>query len=191
MVDSSMTFAADHSETVASMLRGGDADADSDNTGHAKDYICQWLDNMAACGRRGFNLSNMKVLKLQHLPGGSQRFQWSYSVDHIIHCLRIAGCLRGDRLLDYVVEESGVLIGMSKGWLTESNVTLPSRQTLGRMWFVLDAGLSLGCEASGLGGWRPPITKTMTLLSSCSPTEITSSTTRIAEFFRWQRLVLV
>ena len=124
------------------MLRGSDADADCDNIGYTRDYICQWLDNMGAGARRGFNLASIKVSQQQMNPGGYAKHVRAFKVEHLIHCLRIAGCLRGDRLIDHVVEQTGVLIGMSRGWLRESNVTLPSRSTLGRMRFVLDAGLA-------------------------------------------------
>ena len=70
VLDAPLTFAADHFETAASMLRGSDADADCDNIGYTRDYICQWLDNMGAGARRGFNLASIKVSQQQMNPGG-------------------------------------------------------------------------------------------------------------------------
>ena len=107
-----ISFASDHFESAAALIRGS-YDADSDNIGYSQDYILHWLDTMTKCSRNGFGLDSIK--QLQALTAGG--FGHVYNVEHLIHCLRIAGCLRGDRQLDTVVEETGMLLGFNKGGL--------------------------------------------------------------------------
>ena len=67
----------------------------------------------------------------------------SYKMEPLIRSIMLCGHLRGDSALAPAIHGVGVLVGFKHGWLTDSGATLPSRSTIQRHRFTLDAALCI------------------------------------------------
>ena len=126
---------------AAQIIRGGYyEDADEGNFAPTELDILHWLDTMSSFSVAG-------LARMRHVERDGRMAQSSiYKTEYMIRCLLLACHLRGDRRLETVVEQSGVLIGMEPGWIRSNGddcLTLPSRSRMCKMRFCLDCGFCL------------------------------------------------
>ena len=126
---------------AAQIIRGGYyEDADEGNFAPTELDILHWLDTMSSFSVAG-------LARMRHVERDGRMAQRSiYKTEYMIRCLLLACHLRGDRRLETVVEQSGVLIGMEPGWIRSNGddcLTLPLRARMCGMRFYLDCGFCL------------------------------------------------
>ena len=73
---------------------------------------------------------------------GSNTLSCGYRMEEMIRVVRMADLLKSDRSLARAVEQIGMMIGFSPGWLAQDACT-PSASTVGRYRFKLDCGLCI------------------------------------------------
>ena len=94
-------------------------------------------------------MADNSALGLSHLKNVAQsgaadaKGASSYKMERLIRCIMLCGYLRSDMALYPVVQDVGVMFGMQDGWLSQAGVSLPSKSTLQRHRFTVDAALCL------------------------------------------------
>ena len=121
---------------AANLVRGGPEAADA---ALSRNNVLKWLDDMADNSALGLShLKNVAQSGAADAKGAS-----SYKMERLIRCIMLCGYLRSDMALYPVVQDVGVMFGMQDGWLSQAGVSLPSKSTLQRHRFTVDAALCL------------------------------------------------
>ena len=118
--------------TCAAILRGAHYDADGSLS---RNDILLWLDSMGASDSHGLRLM------MSRQCGSTLQSTGVYDMEMLLKCLRIATVSKGDKHLESIISICGELIGFSTGWLQRAECRVPSRQTLGKARFKMDATL--------------------------------------------------
>ena len=107
--------------------------ANASQVDHA--HVLHWLDSMAA-HIEGGTLSHLR--QTAHMTSVSTAFK----IEPLIISIKLSGLLRSGKTLPVVVRSVAQLLGYSDDWMDESLSVVPSRTTLLRHRFTLDAALA-------------------------------------------------
>ena len=127
-------FAGKYFEKCEALISGNVVDDPDDLTAVSTLVVLSWLQSMIRHARRG----------IQHLlnMSASQNPKVGYSVRTLFVAIRLAGLLRSDSELKSALRLAGDVFGFGRHWLS-SSCHMPSKSTLSRERFVLDAGYCL------------------------------------------------
>ena len=138
-----ISFDARMFTAAANLIRGTTPAAGDDAIPAAS--ILAWLDDMS--DHAGFGLDQLKLASRSseewRTISRDGRGCTPFAMQSLIRSILLCGHLRGDTSLGPAVSQVGNMLGFADDWLEESKAALPSKSTLQRHRFTVDAALSI------------------------------------------------